>query len=227
MLKLLRLSQHCSFHKAQCAQKASFIQLCLRLLKFSMKMGEEFILEHAQNWKSLVHKIYVLFLFIFFSFFAAISLLPQMCVCGLCVCVFWEAHAKYETFWQLSKVCTYCYCMIEQKSNISIYSFFLFFFILGQILWIKGSVAFWVLASFAKVYVLNQNYTVVSEFKWHFSWEGTVTYLSLYVYIFQALPLPAFVFMPLPDRFMPLVVLAKHEGFNFCYNSMCSVVHNL
>lgn len=51
-----------------------------------------------------------------------------------------------------------------------------------------------------------------------YSWENTVTYLSLYVIIFQALPRPAFIFMPLPGCFMLLGVLAKHEVLNFCYN---------
>lgn len=49
-------------------------------------------------------------------------------------------------------------------------------------------------------------------------WESTVTYLLLYAAIFQALPLPAFIFMPLPGCFMSLGMLAKHEVLNFCYN---------
>lgn len=51
--------------------------------------------------------------------------------------------------------------------------------------------------------------------------ESTVTYLSLYVVnIFQALPLPAFICMPLPDCFMPLGVQAKHSAMIL----LCSVV---
>lgn len=45
-------------------------------------------------------------------------------------------------------------------------------------------------------------------------WESTVRYLLLYAIIFQALPIPAFIFMP--GCFMPIGTPAKCEVL--CYN---------
>lgn len=62
---------------------------------------------------------------------------------------------------------------------------------------------------------------------WVFKSDIIIGKVLLHMYHCMSIYFNAFVFMPLPNRFMPLGVLAKHEGMNFCYTLLCSVVHNL